>query len=189
MDEIAASQQPEPPWPGDQQDEERVPGAGDPDLSLGFATFYRLFMPGLMAFVMWLGADVHEAEDVAQEAMLRAYRGWETIEYPKAWVRTVASREYFRRRLACHADPAVDAGNIPQSDADTAVISHEQARVLALLRRLPLRQRQIMAWVYDGYTPREIAGFLDMEPNAARGSLYKAREALKAYLAQEGGQS
>jgi RNA polymerase sigma-70 factor (ECF subfamily) len=146
-------------------------------------------MPDLVAFMMWLGADVHEAENVAQEAMLRAYKGWETIEHPRAWVRTVASREHFRRRLACHEDPTPEVRNIPQSDADAAVISQEQARVLALLGRLPLRQRQIMAWVYDGYTPKEIAGILGMEPNAARASLHKAREALKAYLAQEGGQS
>ena len=69
------------------------------------------------------------------------------------------------------------------------MIGQEQASVLALLRRLPPRQRQIMAWVYDGYTPKEIADLLGMEPNAVRASLHKAREALKACLEQEGGLS
>lgn len=190
MDEVTASPRPGSAPPGSRRGEdEHIPRVGEPDLSSGFAMFYRQQLADLVAFVRWLGADVHEAESVSQETMLRAYKAWVTIEHPKAWARAVASREYFRRILACHDDPAADVSDIPCPDADAAMIGQEQADVLALLRRLPLRQRQIMAWVYDGYAPIEIAALLGMEPNAVRGSLHKARETLKAYLAQEGGQS
>lgn len=190
MDEVAASSRPETAPSGSQQGEEEcVPGPCEPDLGSDFAAFYQRYMPSLVAFVIWLGADVHEAESVAQEAMLRAYRGWETIKQPRAWVRVVASREYFRRILTCHDDPVSEVPEISPPAADATMIGQEQASVLALLRRLPPRQRQIMAWVYDGYTPKEIADLLGMEPNAVRASLHKAREALKACLEQEGGLS
>ena len=49
----------------------------------------------------------------------------------------------------------------PGMAADEAVmLGPEQAAVLEALRLLPGRQRQVMAWAYDGYTPAEIATFL-----------------------------
>jgi len=68
--------------------------------------FYRACTPGLVTFVMWLGAGAEEGADVAQEAMTKAWQHWEQIRHPRAWVRIVASREYVRRNTACHEDPA-----------------------------------------------------------------------------------
>jgi RNA polymerase sigma factor (sigma-70 family) len=69
---------------------------------------------------------------------------------------------------------------------EAAMLGPEQARVLGLLRLLPPRQRQVMAWVYDGYTPAEIATFLGLDPGTVRASLHKAREMLKYHLTGEG---
>jgi RNA polymerase sigma factor (sigma-70 family) len=166
---------------------ERISRAGNPELSSDFATFYRQQTPGLVAFVMWLGAPVHDAENIAQETMLRAYKGRKAIEHPRTWIRVVASREYFRSVLNGNDDPVAEVPETSRPGIDAAVTGEEQARVLALLRRLPPRQRQIMAWVYDGYKPKEIAVLLGIELNAVRVSLHKARETVKAYLEQKGG--
>ena len=56
--------------------------------------FYRSGIPGLVAFVMWLGAGAEEAADIAQETMTWAWQNWKGIRHPRAWVRIVASREY-----------------------------------------------------------------------------------------------
>jgi hypothetical protein len=40
--------------------------------------------------------------------MLRAYKAWDTIDHPRAWVRAVASREYFRSRLTCNENPIAE---------------------------------------------------------------------------------
>jgi RNA polymerase sigma-70 factor (ECF subfamily) len=145
-------------------------------------------MPRLTAFVLSLGADFHEAVSVAQETMLRAYKDWGSIEHPTAWARTVASREYFRRAMACHEAPAAELPDITDPLSDTVIIGDEQKHVLDLLRRLPERQRQVMAWYYDGHKPAEIATMLSIAPGAVRVSLHKARAALQAYLAEEEGQ-
>ena len=70
---------------------------------------------------------------------------------------------------------------------EAAVIGPEQARVLEALRLLPYRQRQVMAWAYDGYTPAEIATFLNLDSGTVRASLHKARETLKRHLIGKGG--
>lgn len=165
-----------------------------PEAELSFPDFYRSGTPGLVAFVMWLGAGAEEAADVAQEAMTRAWQNWELpIEHPNAWVRTVASREYRRRIKARRTEPTAEIpGHLlrPGMAADEAAMpGPEQARVLEVLRLLPYRQRQVMAWTYDGYTPAEIATILGLDFGAVRASLHKARKTLKQHLTGEGGWS
>ena len=163
------------------------------EAGLSFPDFYRSSTPGLVAFVMWLGAGAEEAADVAQETMTRAWQNWDQIRHPRAWVRTVASREYCRRIAACHDEPTAE---IPshllgpgRATDETALLGAEQARVLEVLRLLPYRQQQVMAWAYDGYSPAEIATLLGLDSGTVRANLHKARETLKHHLTGEGGWS
>jgi RNA polymerase sigma factor (sigma-70 family) len=166
----------------------------EPETGLTFPDFYRSTTSGLVAFLMWLGAGAEEAADVAQETMTRAWQNWEGIRYPRTWVRIVASREYCRRIATCHDEPTAEipaqlllAPGVAADEA--ALLGLEHARVLTVLRLLPSRQRQVMAWTYDGYTPAEIATLLGLDSGTVRASLHKARETLKPYLTREGGWS
>jgi RNA polymerase sigma-70 factor (ECF subfamily) len=65
---------------------------------------------------------------------------------------------------------------------------HDEARrVLAALADLPPKQRQVMAWIIDGFSPAEIARELDVDPATIRQSLAKARKNLKQQLGIAGG--
>jgi RNA polymerase sigma factor (sigma-70 family) len=67
--------------------------------------------------------------------------------------------------------------------AATEVELHDEARtVLAALADLPPKQRQVMAWSIDGFSPGEIALELDVDPAAVRQNLAKARKNLKQAL-------
>lgn len=153
----------------------------------GFSEFYRQFVPSLVAFLMWQGARLPEAADVAQETMIQAYRHWPTIDHPQAWARRVASRIH-ARRAATIEEPIDQVGErtaLLPSLID--VVAWEQRHdVLRALSHLPLRQRQVMAWTLDGYRPSEIAAELRITPEAVRSNLRKARRALAAYLAESG---
>jgi RNA polymerase sigma-70 factor (ECF subfamily) len=60
---------------------------------------------------------------------------------------------------------------------------HDEARaVLAALADWPAKQRQVMAWHVDGFSPAEIASALDVDPAAVRQNLAKARGNLKKQL-------
>jgi RNA polymerase sigma factor (sigma-70 family) len=164
-----------------------------PEAELSFSDFYRSGTRDLVAFVMWLGAGAEEAADVTQETMIRAWQNWPKIRYPRAWARIVASREYCRRIAACHDEPTAEISSpllgLGMAADEAAMLGPEQARVLEALRLLPYRQRQVMAWAYDGYTPAEIATFLNLDSSTVRASLHKARETLKRHLTGEGGWS
>lgn len=73
----------------------------------------------------------------------------------------------------------------PRTDIDALEQRHT---VLRLLNRLPPRQRQVMAWTYDGATPTEIAQALRITPEAVRASLKKARATLRQLLEDNGGE-
>jgi len=150
-------------------------------LDESFASFYRMFTPTLVAFLRWQGVPLRDAADLAQETMTEAYRNWTKIRHPKAWVRRVACR-LWARRLACPVEESV--ADVPEpillrnlSDVTTWEQRHD---VLRILDQLPSRQRQVLAWSLDGYTPSEIAEELRMTPEAVRASLYKARRAVVA---------
>ena len=144
-----------------------------------FSEFYLSFTPRLVNFLLWNGARLVEAADIAQEAMRRAYEQWDTIDHPKAWCRTVASREYGRRMTDVEIATAEPPVLLLSYDPDVIEQRHE---VLRRLRQLPPRQRQVLAWTYDGYSPTEIAEELSISPEAVRSNLLKARRALAKQL-------
>jgi RNA polymerase sigma-70 factor (ECF subfamily) len=141
-----------------------------------------------VAFLVWQGASVADAADVAQETMRRALEQWNAIRSPGPWTRRVASREYARRMAGVVEVPADDlADRTPLLRASASEIAAWEARQeeLRLLEHLPSRQRQVMAWTLEGYQPAEIAEQLRMTPEAVRSSLLKARRTLAALLREE----
>ena len=155
-----------------------------------FVEFYKQAAPRLVAFMRWQGASLPDAAECAQEALTESLPRWATIEYPYAWCRRVASRLYARRvaRLEEPVEDAETAGS-PLLAPGTGLEAFEQQHsVLRTLDRLPSRQRQVMAWTYDGATPSEIAAELQITPEAVRSNLKKARAALRNHLQENGGE-
>src|SRR3954468_2530431 len=64
-----------------------------PDVQ-AFTTFYREEVGALTGFLLYLGASLADAADIAQETMIDAFRSWSSVRRPGAWTRTVASRKY-----------------------------------------------------------------------------------------------
>ncbi|MEU4344397.1 sigma factor-like helix-turn-helix DNA-binding protein [Nocardia sp. NPDC023852] len=67
---------------------------------------------------------------------------------------------------------------------DLEIAAWEQRHdILRVLRELPPRQRQVMAWTLADYTPTEIASILPpLTPEAVRSSLRRARRNLAIRL-------
>lgn len=140
-------------------------------------------MPGLIRFVMRLGATSEQAADAAQSAFVEAYLHWAQIKAPVAWLRTVATRIYLRQ------SPLYEelAGTVPDqvgslNPLEALILKEGESMVYAALGRLPLRQRQVMAWHLDGFTHVEIAECLGIAEDAVRQNYARARAALKRSL-------
>lgn len=149
-----------------------------------FSAFYRAEIRALVNFLLWMGAGVADAADLAQETMIDAYRSWAIIYNPRAWIRRVASRKHARRRIDRDETPAdlADDHNPLLKASDDLSAWEQHHDVLQLLADLPWRQRQVMAWSLDGYQPKEIAAELNITSDAVRASLKLARRALAAQL-------
>lgn len=149
-----------------------------------FSSFYRDNIRKLVGFLVNHGASVHVAADIAQDTMSKAYRRWSEIEQPRAWIHTVASRALVRHVSDIHEEPAEQVPEptslLPNPDA--AAAWETQQDTLRMLKSLPMRQRQVLAWTLSEYTPAEIAEQLGMTPEAVRSSLKKARRAAADYI-------
>lgn len=154
-----------------------------------FAACYRAEMPALVRHVMNQGAGEQQAADAAQAAFAQAYQAWETIQHPRAWLRTVAVREYLRSVPWTREVPASAGtldGAVPGEVIGKIEFTGEEQAVLDALAALPRRQREAMAWHFDGFTPAETAERLGTDAAAVRQSLARARRNLARRLGTTG---
>jgi DNA-directed RNA polymerase specialized sigma24 family protein len=106
----------------------------------GFVSFFHQRFSRTVVLLIAMGASRADAEDATQEAMVQAWRCWDSIREPAAWVRTVAVRAFWKQaeRQSNHLRPFDDAAE-PVTDFDLGIFALEQQHVLRLLRGLPLR--------------------------------------------------
>lgn len=158
-----------------------------------FSKFYMENVPRLIAFLVCQGVSVIDAADCVQETLIDALPPvWATLRYPYAWCRLVAHRKACeltqRRREALFADPELAGSPLVAAGIDVEYFesNHEFLRWLARLDSG--KQREILAWTYDGATPAEIAAELGMNPATVRSTLRNARAALRRLRAAGGEQ-
>ena len=158
-----------------------------------FDAFYAMERTALVRFVMYLGcADADAAEDIAHAAFTRAFAAWATIRFPKAWLRKVAQNEYFRYCQAAAREIPLDAGS---AEAARRVLSAAMALdyqaglredLAAAISELPPKQRQVMAWHWDGFSDGEIAIQLGDSEVAVRKNRSRALKNLRRHLDETG---
>src|SRR5437660_279173 len=121
--------------------------------------------------------SVHDAEDAAQEAMIRAYRARSrcaTPDAPQAWIRAIARREayrlYSRRSLPPTDIPAPEETG--PSDVAEAVVA--RLATATMLERLPASERRLLVRRYVlEQTSFEIADALALPPATVRVRLHR----------------
>jgi len=153
----------------------------------GFASFFHQRYSRTVLLLIAMGASRADAEDAAQEAMIAAWLQWETIREPAAWVRTTATRTFWKHsRRHQHASQLDETTPHPAApDPDLAIFADEQQRILSLLRALPPAQRTVTALFYDGLTAPEIAGLTGKPVATVRSHLRHARKSLKEVIVSD----
>lgn len=145
---------------------------------VGFEDMYRQERSRLFRFVRSLGADDHEAEDAVQEAFTAAYKRWDAIREPRAYLYTAAMRQYYRADARNRETPASDRmpdQAEPLSSGDVAEFNDLEERVRAAIAALPARQRQVMALTLAGFKPAQIAEQLGSDEAAVRQNQVRGR--------------
>jgi len=146
-----------------------------------FAEFFRAEHKKLIRFVMANGADADRAAEIAQMTFVKAFECWDVIRAPRAWIRRVAVNELTAARQAARRETpqaTLPDSPAPVSPALAVELTEEARQVLAALQALPPRQRQVMAWIIDGFGATEIAREFGVSPESVRQSYAKARKNL-----------
>jgi RNA polymerase sigma-70 factor (ECF subfamily) len=151
-----------------------------------FASFdegYALLAPVAYRAAYRLLGDREAALDVAQDAMAKLVPRWADVARhptPEGWAVTVATRIVLGgwRKRSGHR-PAPTAGT--ESPESPAI---ERADLVAALRRLPRRQREVAVLLYVADMPvAAVASALGCSDGTVKQHASRARTALKAALA------
>ena len=155
-----------------------------------FDRLVTVFYQDMYRFAAWLSRDKAIAEDVVQEALLRAWKSLDALRddgAAKQWLLTIVRREnarYFERRRL----ETVDIDDLSATQA--ALIAESPNEELDDLRtaifgldddyREPLVLRVLM-----GYSTNEIAEMMGLKQGAVLTRLHRARHKLKDSVADE----
>jgi RNA polymerase sigma-70 factor (ECF subfamily) len=144
---------------------------------------FATLRPELLRFAWWLARDRAIAEDVVQEALLRAWRSRDSLKDPAAargWLLTIVRREharlYERKRLEIIDLDAV----IAAEDSQLATDGDEMAGLRQAITQLPDEYRvPLVMQVLGGFTTDEIAKELSLSTAAVLTRLFRARNRLR----------
>ena len=157
---------------------------------LDFAEFYGSFRDDCLRTVLVIVGDQDNAQELVAEAFARACASWRTVSRhpaPAAWVVRTALNLNISRWRRRREVPVPDPGMLADRPAAaTAAQDPVDPQIMAALRRLPARQRQVIALrlILDLDTTGT-AQVLGITPNTVMVHMARALAALRSDLVPE----
>ncbi|WP_117214682.1 RNA polymerase sigma factor [Allorhizocola rhizosphaerae] len=159
-----------------------APPGAQPD---GFADCYHTHYGRLTAQLTAYLADPAAAEDVVQEAFLRAWQRWRQIrdyEDPVAWIRRVAWNLATSRWRRIVRDARL-ARQHDRNEAVTAALGPDNVALMTALRRLPPNHRRVIVLHYLADLPvADIVQDLGVPRGTVLSWLHRGRAELAGHL-------
>lgn len=145
------------------------------------------FYPDMFRYAAWLSRNREIAEDVCQEALLRAWKSLDALREDaaaKQWLLTIVRREnarYFERKRLDTVD--IDSLTPAQSAMIAGGEDSEIRDVREAIFRLEDDYREpLVLQVLLGHSTKEIAELMGMKQGAVLTRLHRARLKLKAVI-------
>jgi RNA polymerase sigma-70 factor (sigma-E family) len=140
--------------------------------------------PALVRFATLLTGDNHRAEDLAQEALAKAYLSWRRIrrtDRPDVYVRRLlinTDRSWWRRRSS--REIPVDRTADRPAAGDVGTEAGDRDAMWRLVARLPERQRAVIVLrYYEDLDDATIAEILDCSAATVRTHAMRALTTLR----------
>lgn len=166
---------------------ESIATPGSQRAERSFADFYVAHRDSVYRAVLVTTRNPHRAEDAVQEAFLRAYDRWESVQHherPRAWVARVAlnvATSWWRRHRREYGSPPDRPGPPDARPMDTDLVR--------LIWALPKRQRQVVALrVLADLSVADTAQALGIAEGTIKATLHRALRRLRDELNADGGE-
>lgn len=147
-----------------------------------FDGFYRRNFRPVVALVYGLTGSRTGAEDIAQDAFLKAHRDWHAVgrhPNPEGWVRVVAMNLARSRLRRLGAETRALARLLGSRTTSLPELGPHNERFWAVVRSLPTRQREVVALHYLEDVPvAVVAEVLGIAESTVKNSLAQARRTL-----------
>jgi RNA polymerase sigma-70 factor (ECF subfamily) len=155
-----------------------------------FDRVVSVFHQDMYRYAAWLSRDPGIAEEVVQEALLRAWKSLDALrddDAAKPWLLTIVRREnarYFERKRL----ETVDIDNL--SPAQSAMLAEREDTDLEDLRQAIFKleddyREPLVLQVLMGHSTKEIAELMGMQQGAILTRLHRARLKLKEEVEKE----
>ncbi|MGI9285596.1 MAG: sigma-70 family RNA polymerase sigma factor [Pseudomonadales bacterium] len=155
-----------------------------------FDSVVGVFYPDMYRYAAWLCRDPGIAEEVVQEALLRAWKSLHSLRddnAAKPWLLTIVRREnarYFERKRL----ETVDIDSL--TPAQSAMLAEEEDPNLEEMRRAIFKldedyREPLVLQVLMGHSTKEIAELMGIKPGAVLTRLHRARIKLKDEVEKE----
>ena len=164
------------------------PGAPDPDAAQRFRAAAMPLLDDAYRFARYLCRDADAAEDIVQDAYLRALRGFAGFrgDDVKPWLLAIVRNCFLswarsaRREAAPEAAEASEAAE-EETPESLLIRSEEHEALRGLIAALPLHYREVLVLrELDHLSYREIAAAIDAPTGTVMSRLARARELLAA---------
>ncbi|HED17740.1 MAG TPA: sigma-70 family RNA polymerase sigma factor [Gammaproteobacteria bacterium] len=154
-----------------------------------FEALVRACSSDLYRYAYWLCKQSSLAEDLVQEACLRAWKSLHTLQdvvSARAWLMTIVRNEFYRhckknKRLVQDWDEHIDnqlSMSSYQKDAATDIMALRQA-----IEQLPGEYRELLVLQVDGgFSGDEMAEITGISRNTVMTRVFRARQKLRSIL-------
>jgi RNA polymerase sigma-70 factor (sigma-E family) len=145
--------------------------------------------PALYRFAYLLAGNHADAEDLAQQTLMKAFRSWSKVvgaDSPTAYLRRTLTNTYLSQRKPKARRAEVLMGDPP--DSLVAPRGPEEQMVLwPHVKSLPPRQRAVVVLrYYEDLSERQIADALGCSTGNVKSTAHRALQALRTALGTDG---
>jgi RNA polymerase sigma-70 factor (sigma-E family) len=154
-----------------------------PNIEDEFYAFFRAEFEPLRRLGFLLTGNWAEAEELAQEAMVRTYRAWNKIrdrEQPGSYARSILVN---RRRSLLRRKVVEEKYRFGPAEPPQAQMLDEELLIWDAIRSLPRLQRVVLILRYFEDLPeRELAMVLDVPVGTVKSRLHRGLDQLRKYF-------
>lgn len=143
----------------------------------------------LYRYAFWLSKDANAAEDLVQEALLKAWRALDQLQNEKAalsWLMTILRREHYRIVASIEVRNTLPMESVAKL-ASPSTVRIDELSVRSAIRELPAQLREpLVLRLLDDLSVVEISEIMGVSAASVTMRLFRARQAIRRRLLEGG---